>query len=46
VPTLDEQDWFEIDRHIWTRSKLPWVNIPEGTEIHTEAPPLPELGNS
>ena len=46
VPTLDEQDWFEIDRHIWTRSKMPWVTIPEGTEIHTEAPPLSGPGNS
>ena len=46
VPTLDEQDWFDIDRHIWTRSKLPWVTIPEGVEVHSEAPPLSEPGNS
>ena len=28
--TLDEQDWFRVDRHIWTRSKQPWVSIPDG----------------
>ena len=28
--TLDERDWFAIDRHIWAQSKLPWVKIPEG----------------
>ena len=46
VPTLDEQDWFEIDRHIWTRSKMPWVTIPEGVEVHAEAPPLSESSKS
>jgi hypothetical protein len=46
VPTLDEQDWFDIDRHIWTRSKMPWVTIPEGLEDHAEAPPLPSQGKS
>jgi len=28
--TFDEQDWFTIDRHIWVRSKRPWVCLPEG----------------
>ena len=28
VGTLDEQDWFAIDRHIWVRSKQPWVVVP------------------
>ncbi|UCH47122.1 MAG: GFA family protein [Betaproteobacteria bacterium] len=46
VPTLDEQDWFDIDRHIWTRSKMPWVVIPEAVEVHTGAPPLPSQLNS
>ena len=41
VPTLDEQDWFEIDRHIWTRSKMPWITIPEGVEVYSEAAPPP-----
>ena len=28
--TFDEPAWFAIDRHIWVRSKLPWVTIPAG----------------
>jgi len=39
--TLDEQDWFTIDRHIWTRSKRPWVTIPDGMTAYPEAPPPP-----
>ena len=35
--TFDEPDWFKIERHIWTRSKLPWVAIPEGVSIFPEA---------
>jgi hypothetical protein len=41
VPTLDEQGWFDIDRHIWTRSKMPWVTIPEGVAVYSEAAPSP-----
>jgi hypothetical protein len=32
--TLDDRDWFRIDRHIWTRSARPWVTIPEGVEVY------------
>ena len=35
--TFDDPRWFRVDRHIWTRSKLPWVALPEGCE-------LPETG--
>ena len=28
--TFDEPEWFKIDRHIWVRSKRPWVVIPQG----------------
>lgn len=28
--TLDERAWLEPDTHYWTRSKQPWVVIPEG----------------
>jgi hypothetical protein len=28
--TFDDPGWFNIDRHIWVRSKLPWVTIPAG----------------
>ena len=27
--TFDDPTWFNIDRHIWVQSKLPWVVIPE-----------------
>jgi hypothetical protein len=30
--TFDDPNWFRIGRHIWTRSKLHWVEIPEGVE--------------
>jgi hypothetical protein len=41
--TLDEQHWFAIDRHIWTRSKQPWVVIPPGMPQFERAyiPPAP-----
>ena len=32
--TLDDRDWFRIDRHIWSRSARPWVAIPEGVEVY------------
>lgn len=28
--TFDDTQWFSITRHIWVRSKLPWVSIPPG----------------
>jgi hypothetical protein len=40
--TFDEPGWFGIDRHIWVRSKLPWVAIPEGVATYEQgfvAPP-------
>lgn len=27
--TFDDPSWFEVQRHIWLQSKLPWVSIPE-----------------
>ncbi len=35
--TFDEQGWFPIDRHIWTRSKLSWVVIPDGVPAFEKA---------
>jgi len=32
--TFDEPDWFPIQRHIWVRSKLPWVVVPRGVESY------------
>lgn len=34
--TFDDPRWFRIDRHIWTRSKLPWVEVPEGVESYDQ----------
>ncbi len=31
--TFDDPDWLKIDRHIWVRSKRPWVTIPEGVAV-------------
>ena len=39
--TFDNQDWFSIDRHMWTRSKQPWVTIPEGMTSYPRAAPPP-----
>ena len=36
--TLDDTRWLTPDLHIWTRSKQPWVVIPEGVESHEEQP--------
>jgi len=30
VGTFDDPDWIEIERHIWIRSKRPWVSVPPG----------------
>ena len=35
--TLDECDWFKPEAHIWTRSKQPWVQIPEDTASYETA---------
>ena len=31
--TFDEPDWFRIERHIWVRSKRPWVQIPADVAV-------------
>ena len=35
--TFDDQDWFAVDRHIWTRSKRPWVVIPPDVAVYEQA---------
>jgi len=44
--TFDDQDWFSIDRHVWTRSKRAWVTIPDGMATYAQAPPPPTLSTS
>ncbi len=34
--TFDNPSWFSIDRHIWVRSKLPWVILPEGVATYDQ----------
>ena len=34
--TFDDPDWFAIERHIWTKSKRPWVAIPEGVATYPQ----------
>lgn len=41
LTTFDDPGWVTITRHIWTRSKLPWVQIPPGVEVHEQNPPRP-----
>jgi hypothetical protein len=31
--TLDDTSWLRPTRHIWTRSKQPWITFAEGDEI-------------
>ncbi|HUU74322.1 MAG TPA: GFA family protein [Burkholderiales bacterium] len=39
--TFDDPNWFRIDRHIWTQSKLPWVVVPEGVEFFPQSASAP-----
>jgi hypothetical protein len=36
--TLDDTSWLRPTRHIWTRSKQPWVTFAEGDEIFETQP--------
>jgi hypothetical protein len=33
VGTLDDPDWLGIERHVWLRSKRPWVAVPPDVEV-------------
>ena len=37
--TLDETDFLDPKRHIWTKSKQVWVTIPENAEVYDYGPP-------
>jgi hypothetical protein len=41
--TFDDPSWFGITRHIWVRSKLPWVVIPEGVQAFERGFPRPPV---
>ena len=36
--TLDDTSWLRPTQHIWTRSKQPWISLPEGDEIFQAQP--------
>ena len=36
VGTLDDAEWLRLDRHIWIRSKRPWVSIPPDVTVHPQ----------
>ena len=36
--TLDDTSWLRPSRHIWTRSKQPWIRFPEGDEVFETQP--------
>jgi hypothetical protein len=40
--TLDDPNWIEPDRHIWTRSALHWVTFPSDTVLFETAGIKPE----
>jgi hypothetical protein len=37
--TLDDTSWLRPTRHIWTRSKQPWITIADGDEVFEKGPP-------
>jgi len=41
--TLDDPSWLKPTAHFWTRSKQPWVTIPEGDQVFATQPDLDEF---
>ena len=37
--TLDDTLWLRPTRHIWTRSKQPWITLLEGDQVFEAQPP-------
>jgi len=37
--TLDDTSWLRPTRHIWTRSKQPWIAFAEDDETFEAQPP-------
>ena len=37
--TLDDTSWLRPTRHIWTRSKQPWITLPAGDQAFEAQPP-------
>jgi len=41
--TLDDLSWLKPTAHFWTRSKQPWVTLPEGSEVFATQPDLDQF---
>jgi hypothetical protein len=39
--SFDDPSWFSVTRHIWVRSKQPWVSIPPDVEAFERGFPRP-----
>ena len=44
--TLDDPAWLKPTAHFWTRSKQPWVVLPEGSEVFATQPDLEQFFES
>jgi hypothetical protein len=42
--TLDDTSWLRPTAHFWTRSKQPWITLPEGDQIFETQPATGPLG--
>jgi hypothetical protein len=31
--SLDDRSWLEPSAHVWTRSRQPWVSVPDGVTV-------------
>jgi hypothetical protein len=36
--TLDDTSWLKPEAHYWTRSKQPWVTLPDGLTVYETQP--------
>jgi hypothetical protein len=36
--TLDDTSWLQPTVHFWTRSKQPWIVLPDGVQVHETQP--------
>ncbi|HVH80981.1 MAG TPA: GFA family protein [Stellaceae bacterium] len=44
--TLDDTSWLRPTAHFWTRSKQPWVVLPQGGEVFVTQPDLDQFFKS
>jgi hypothetical protein len=41
IGTFDDPSWVRLERHIWTRSKRPWIALPPDVASFPEGSPTP-----